>query len=241
MANIIKLGSLYLGGRPVGAGIEYAPGQPIEIGEAIPGKEIGWVVANEMLIADRCILTNVSWDDLNTNNLVFGKDTTIGGYRYQIRLLKVGAKKNEPNEWDAALDTVGEDNELWHWMDVFFWGQETLMGPNLSRRAHCGCFSARGWGWDNASDRDKRLGFRPILIPLVTEQLFPTLLKQQVMLWRDQNIAYGCLSQVTDYDVVLSDWYGAILGDSSCGWGITDRELVVDRNFITGVQNQKGA
>lgn len=87
MANIIKLGSLYLDGQPVEIGADYAPGQSIEVGKTIPGKEISWVVVNEMLIADRCILTNVSWNDLNACNLIFGKCIIIEGYHYQIRLL----------------------------------------------------------------------------------------------------------------------------------------------------------
>lgn len=65
-----------------------------------------------MLIADRCILTNVTWDDLNFNGLVFGKHITIGVYHYKTRLLKVGPEEGIPNEWDAALDAVCEDDEL---------------------------------------------------------------------------------------------------------------------------------
>ena len=84
MANIIKLGSLYLDGQPVEIGADYAPGQSIEVGKTIPGKEISWVVVNEMLIADRCILTHVSWNDLNACNLIFGKCIIIEGYHYQI-------------------------------------------------------------------------------------------------------------------------------------------------------------
>ena len=235
MANIIEIGSLYLGGHPVEPGAEYVPGQPIEIGETIPGKEIRWVVVDGMLIADRCILTNVSWDDLNTNDLVFGKEVTIDRYRYQTRLLKVGAKKGTSNEWNTALNAVGEDNELWHWMDIFFWGQETLIGSNLSRRAHCGCFSARGWGWDNASDRDERLGFRPILIPLATKQLTQPLLGQQLLLWGGQSIVSGRLEQVTDYDAVLSNGDGVL----SHGFGtrLYDGCIVVDRSAVVGMQN----
>ena len=73
MANIIRLGSLYLNDCPAEIGLAYKPGKTISIGETAPGKEIHWVVVNDMLIADRCILTEVSWDDLNAQNLVFGK------------------------------------------------------------------------------------------------------------------------------------------------------------------------
>lgn len=109
MANIIRLGSLYLNDCPAEIGLAYKPGKTISIGETAPGKEIHWVVVNDMLIADRCILTEVSWDDLNAQNLVFGKEVTISGFRFTARLIQVGAEEGAPNEWDSALDAVGED------------------------------------------------------------------------------------------------------------------------------------
>ncbi len=54
-----------------------------------PSKEIGWVAVNGLLIADQCLLTNVSWDDLDVQGLVFGKEVTVQGLRFKIRLLKV--------------------------------------------------------------------------------------------------------------------------------------------------------
>lgn len=134
MANIIKLGSLFLDGRPVETGMQYVPSQTIEVGEMTPSKEIGWVAVNGLLIADQCLLTNVSWDDLDVQGLVFGKEVTVQGLRFKIRLLKVGSKEDVPNEWDAALDAVGEDDTLWHWDHKFFWGQEPVSG-SVSYRA----------------------------------------------------------------------------------------------------------
>jgi len=148
MANIIGMGSLYLDGCPAEIGSKYNPGQAISIGETAQGKEIHWVVVNDMLIADRCILTEVSWDDLDAQSLVFGKGVSIGGFSFTARLLQVGTKEDAPNEWDSALDTVGEDNSLWHWEDMFFWGQEAATGtassgsiPNSPETTHSpGCF-----------------------------------------------------------------------------------------------------
>lgn len=131
MANIIGMGSLYLDGCPAEIGSKYNPGQAISIGETAQGKEIHWVVVNDMLIADRCILTEVSWDDLDAQSLVFGKGVSIGGFSFTARLLQVGTKEDAPNEWDSALDTVGEDNSLWHWEDMFFWGQEACNGDSV--------------------------------------------------------------------------------------------------------------
>ena len=244
MANIIKLGSLYLDGQPVEIGADYAPGQSIEVGKTIPGKEISWVVVNEMLIADRCILTNVSWNDLNACNLIFGKCIIIEGYHYQIRLLQIGTDKAKPNEWDAAVEIVGEDNRLWNWKWTYFWGQETpACGPiaNEYTRAYRGYSFARTWSWAGSGLRRSDVGFRPVLVPLNTKQFTPALLGQRVMIWGGQNIVNGYLEQVTDYDVLLSNWHGSVLESQSCGWIITGGKLLVDRNSIVGAQNQKEA
>lgn len=244
MANIIKLGSLFLDGRPVETGMQYVPSQTIEVGEMTPSKEIGWVAVNGLLIADQCLLTNVSWDDLDVQGLVFGKEVTVQGLRFKIRLLKVGSKEDVPNEWDAALDAVGEDNRLWNWKWTYFWGQETpACGPiaNEYTRAYRGYSFARTWSWAGSGLRRSDVGFRPVLVPLNTKQFTPALLGQRVMIWGGQNIVNGYLEQVTDYDVLLSNWHGSVLESQSCGWIITGGKLLVDRNSIVGAQNQKEA
>lgn len=242
MANTIKLGSLYLDDHPVEIGAEYIPGQSIRVGETVPGKESLWVVVNGMLIANRCILTNVSWDDLNANDLVFGKEVVIEGYRYKARLLKVGSEEGDANEWDSALDTVGgEDNELWHWSTTLFWGQEQPAGLNASLRVYRGFNSARYFYWISSDYRDALLGFRPVLVPMSTEQPVPDLLGHPLKLWGGQNIVWGYLEDVTDYDIVLSRWHGTVLDNPSCGWAIVDGKLVVTREAIAGMQTQKEA
>lgn len=140
MANIIKFGSLCLDGFPVNVGTEYKPGQAIKIGETTPGKEISWVVVNNLLIADHSILTGISWDDLNANGLVFGKEISAGGFRFTERLLRVEKDGGMPNEWDAALDATGDDDAIWHWQGIYFWGQEAAkrsIAPHSARISLC--------------------------------------------------------------------------------------------------------
>ena len=192
MANIIRLGSLYLNDCPAEIGLAYKPGKTISIGETAPGKEIHWVVVNDMLIADRCILTEVSWDDLNAQNLVFGKEVTISGFRFTARLIQVGAEEGAPNEWDSALDTVGEDNSLWHWEDMFFWGQEAATGT-ASSRAYRGYTSARTFYCTSSSRRSVSLGFRPALVPLASDTLWPS---SKAMWWLSEKVMWrGNLGQ----------------------------------------------
>lgn len=233
MANIIKLGSLFLDGRPVETGMQYVPSQTIEVGEMTPSKEIGWVAVNGLLIADQCLLTNVSWDDLDVQGLVFGKEVTVQGLRFKIRLLKVGSKEDVPNEWDAALDAVGEDDTLWHWDHKFFWGQEPVSG-SVSRRALRGYLSARGWNWCDSSYRGAYLGFRPALEPLPTDPSAIRHSQEALVIGRAGAVA-GSLIDATAYDLVIQPNADGLIGEVSFAAKMQDGTLAVDRSGIISI------
>lgn len=233
MANIIKLGSLFLDGRPVETGMQYVPSQTIEVGEMTPSKEIGWVAVNGLLIADQCLLTNVSWDDLDVQGLVFGKEVTVQGLRFKIRLLKVGSKEDVPNEWDAALDAVGEDDTLWHWDHKFFWGQEPVSG-SVSRRAVRGYYSARIWDDYSASFSNPSLGFRPALEPLPTDPSAIRHSQEALVIGRAGAVA-GSLIDATAYDLVIQPNADGLIGEVSFAAKMQDGTLAVDRSGIISI------
>ena len=233
MANIIKLGSLFLDGRPVETGMQYVPSQTIEVGEMTPSKEIGWVAVNGLLIADQCLLTNVSWDDLDVQGLVFGKEVTVQGLRFKIRLLKVGSKEDVPNEWDAALDAVGEDDTLWHWDHKFFWGQEPVSG-SVSSRAFRGYYSARLWDWVDSSIRNAILGFRPALEPLPTDPSAIRHSQEALVIGRAGAVA-GSLIDATAYDLVIQPNADGLIGEVSFAAKMQDGTLAVDRSGIISI------
>lgn len=233
MANIIKLGSLFLDGRPVETGMQYVPSQTIEVGEMTPSKEIGWVAVNGLLIADQCLLTNVSWDDLDVQGLVFGKEVTVQSLRFKIRLLKVGSKEDVPNEWDAALDAVGEDDTLWHWDHKFFWGQEPVSG-SVSRRAIRGYTSASHWNWSDSSYRYASLGFRPALEPLPTDPSAIRHSQEALVIGRAGAVA-GSLIDATAYDLVIQPNADGLIGEVSFAAKMQDGTLAVDRSGIISI------
>lgn len=233
MANIIKLGSLFLDGRPVETGMQYVPSQTIEVGEMTPSKEIGWVAVNGLLIADQCLLTNVSWDDLDVQGLVFGKEVTVQGLRFKIRLLKVGSKEDVPNEWDAALDAVGEDDTLWHWDHKFFWGQEPVSG-SVSHRAIRGYTSARYWGYRSSGIRHAYIGFRPALEPLPTDPSAIRHSQEALVIGRAGAVA-GSLIDATAYDLVIQPNADGLIGEVSFAAKMQDGTLAVDRSGIISI------
>ena len=233
MANIIELGSLYLDGKSIAPEVKYQPGQILSFGEAAPNMAISWVPVNGMLIAGRCLLTNISWDDLDAQGLVFGKEIKVQGFRFKIRLLKVGSEEDIPNEWDAALGTVGDSNALWRWKDMSFWGQESV-NEDESLRASRGYDSARYWDWYSQSGRSVYLGFRPALEPLLTD-LSALRHGQEVLVIGRAGAVMGSFIDATAYDLVIQQSTDCCTGEAAFAANMQDGTSAVDRSGILGI------
>ena len=74
-----------------------------------------------LLICDRVILVNVSWDDLNGQGYVTGKTITIDGTKYKCRLLTGGSNRRN-NDWYAGGTPT---NNEW---DRFITREEVITG-----------------------------------------------------------------------------------------------------------------
>lgn len=151
--SIFKFNALYLGNKiqsipkqPVKDGFipSYDGGIVISIGPAGDGKSITWIKPDglNLLIADRVLLVKVSWEDLNKNGFVRGKPILINGQYFRCRLLQVGENSDVPNEWDKALDETSEDDDLWHWVNMYSWGTDVL-ARETSLRVTRGYYTAR--------------------------------------------------------------------------------------------------
>ncbi|NRS20577.1 hypothetical protein HP398_29600 [Brevibacillus sp. HB1.4B] len=135
--DLIKLGTLYLGStkkerptRPWGPNITppgaAGPGNipphmnyTFYIGDTDfhDAYKIQWREVNDngkrLLISDRVILWGITWDALNDLGLVFGKNVTIDGQQYILRLLTGGTSRRgsdnyaggspTSNEWDRII------------------------------------------------------------------------------------------------------------------------------------------
>ena len=77
------------------------------------------------------------------------------------------------SDLDTNLNTTDHNsahNQLWHWVGVYSWCQETW-AENASTRAFRGYYSARYWDYFNAAYQYARVGFRPVLEVLNTDPL----------------------------------------------------------------------
>ncbi|WP_393965169.1 Ig-like domain-containing protein [Exiguobacterium sp. S22-S28] len=141
MANgdLVKLGTLYMGGTKVirptipwdnagqpytGAGngniSNFTAGATLEIRDtsATEADQIYWREVTDgskkLLVADRNLLVNISWNDLNAQNLITGKTITINGQQYLVRSMTGGSNYRSgsdaysggspsTNEWDRII------------------------------------------------------------------------------------------------------------------------------------------
>ena len=125
---------------------------------------------HSLFIADYAVTHTVSWDNLNTAGLIFGKDYAAGGVDYTLRAPSVGSsytgsgdsERGTPksNEWDKILDK--DSGYIKNWNGIYSWGQDTTR-YNSSLRAIRGYDSGRRWNDDDATDFLPLVSFRPVL------------------------------------------------------------------------------
>ncbi len=126
---------------------------------------------HSLFVADYAVKHTVSWNDLNTADLIFGKDYVAGGMGYTLRAPSVGSDRTglnesqrgtpQSNEWDKLLDKNDGYIKNWNWMAS--WGQDTRPDNSTPFRAVRGFHSARGWEFNSSSYQNGILGFRPVL------------------------------------------------------------------------------
>ena len=140
--------------------------------------------AHSLFVADYAVTHTVSWNGLNDEGLIFGKNYASGGVDYTLRAPSVGSnfigsgnsERGVPqsNEWDTMLNK--NSGYIQNWNKIYLWGQDTVSG-NASYRARRGYSSARYWYSNNATHSYPFVGFRPVLEVLNPGSLCPGGLK----------------------------------------------------------------
>ena len=125
---------------------------------------------HSLFVADYAVTHTISWGDLNTKGLIFGKNYASGGVDYTLRAPSVGSKSTgsgasqrivpQSNEWDTMLNK--NSGYIQNWNEMYSWGQDTV-SVDASSRAVRGCYSARLWISCYAANSVPYVGFRPVL------------------------------------------------------------------------------
>ena len=125
---------------------------------------------HSLFVADYAVTHTVSWNGLNDEGLIFGKNYASGGVDYTLRAPSVGSNATgsgdsqrgvpQSNEWDAVLDK--NSGYIKNWNGIYSWGQDTTI-YNSPFRAVRGCFSARFLLDNYAMYSFPNVGFHPVL------------------------------------------------------------------------------
>ena len=127
------------------------------------------------------------------------------------------------SDLDTNLNTTDHNsthNQLWHWVGVYSWCQETW-AENASTRAYRGCNSARTWSYDSSGHRTVNVGFRPVLEVLNTDPLISD---------SDRNLGDKNQDFTIEYTVNDSD-SGDVLTATESIDGRTTKSFAPTRNF----------
>lgn len=174
MANgdIYKLGTLYMGQRKIprptrpwsnskntsfGPGdiVSYSPDAILEIRntEVYDEYKMKWIEINEggkkYLVSDRVMLVNICWEDLNSQNLIFGKTITIDGTSYKIRSLSGGSDSRNDNYNDGGTPTHNEWDR-WIVNEARLHGLPTPVSSDLDPSLNLSDFESahnKLWNW----------------------------------------------------------------------------------------------
>ena len=132
--------------------------------------------AHSLFVADYAVTHTVSWDELKTAGLIFGRRYTGGSVDYTLRAPSEGSYHTgsydlgtpQSNEWDAVLDKNSGYIKNWNYMGS--WGQDT----SSKYSDHCatrGYNSARYWYYPTPFFQSETLGFRPVIEVLNADTL----------------------------------------------------------------------
>lgn len=127
------------------------------------------------------------------------------------------------SDLDTNLNTTDHNsthNQLWHWVGVYSWCQETR-AENASYRANRGYLSARSWNYYSSGTRGVKVGFRPVLEVLNTDPLISD---------SDRNLGDKNQDFTIEYTVNDSD-SGDVLTATESIDGRTTKSFAPTRNF----------
>lgn len=149
---------------PMYPGISYTDGSLTEVslGNSIAGHEISWLQpeGSHLLIADRVLLCNISWANLNALGLIKGKELLIDGQCFLCRVASAA-------EWDNIVKTLGNANRVLNWRNMLSWTNDNAFEKNNTLMATLfGFYGATGKRDYEITVRTPNVGYRPILEPL---------------------------------------------------------------------------
>src|SRR5690606_5955447 len=233
--DLIKLGTLHINGakvnRPSDAG-HYYNGGSLEIRNTQLDEQakLYWREVNDngkkYYVADRALVNSISWTDLSNMSLVHGRNITIDGKAYKVRLMTGGSKPRngnkggmpENNEWDRWLvneanltglpfATSSNHKEFWNIssINLHAWAQENI---------HTGSYTLRGgpnvdyFTYAERSSKASNLVWRPVMEVLnESPSLYLATTSNQTLYENDVYSIYGTVLDTDSGNKVTITYY----------------------------------
>ena len=168
--------------------------------------------AHSLFVADYAITHTVSWENLNSAGLIFGKGYTSGGVEYTLRAPSVGSSGvgsnysqhgiPQSNEWDKMLDK--DNGYIKNFRQIYSFGQDTTSSSE-SDRASRGYNAPRIWHRTVTTRSNESLGFRPVLEVLNPDTLGSDGLKVVVLDLGGGTLGSGRLSVSSDIQIIVKN------------------------------------
>ena len=168
--------------------------------------------AHSLFVADYAITHTVSWENLNSAGLIFGKGYTSGGVEYTLRAPSVGSSGvgsnysqhgiPQSNEWDKMLDK--NNGYIKNFRQIYSFGQDTTSSSE-SDRASRGYNAPRIWHRTVATRSNEALGFRPVLEVLNPDTLGSDGLKVVALDLGGGTLGSGRLSVSSDIQIIVKN------------------------------------
>jgi len=175
--DTIIIGTLYMDGKPIKFSqnprwkrntMDYIPGATLEFGDALSDSayHIKAIKCGNVFICDRCLLKNISYNDIITGL----KNRPVLRTSEKLFKYKVLIPSNE--EYDYFIDVTDENNDIANWEKMCSWVDDsefTTKHPN--RCMYRGYISSRYCGHSPVYFRCLDVGFRPAFKPLYNNSL----------------------------------------------------------------------
>lgn len=242
--NIFEFGSLFLNNQAQfmspfpsdGNTIAQHDGKAdIMVGSTVSGYAIPWVKPSgiNLFVADRVILTKVSWKGLQKNGFgdEGGQKIIIGEHRFRCRLPHICRADTHCDEWIQVLDATKDSDTLWHWKQVCFWGMEAV---NAGTHAARGSKFARFWTLFADSARSENIGFRPVL------EILPSIIVTPNCNLEGQDFHWSALPDSNNFCPVLQPVKEDIFSNVPVGQPVRMYTLLKDGKPIRTDTGRKG-
>ena len=175
-----------------------------------------------LLICDRVILVNVSWDDLNAQGYITGKTVTIDGAKYKCRVLTGGNNRRNNDHYAGGTPT----NNEW---DRFITREEVISGlpapvsSDLDSTLDATDFNSthnRFWNWFNVYS-----WCQETYAENASYRVYRGYFSARLFIWSSSGYRYADLGFRPVLEILNTD---PLISDSDRNLGDKNRDFTID-------------